>query len=133
MRIGDDPTGQILQSSLNVLSKRQQASLSNIANVDTPGYKAKEVPFAVELARATTCHPTLTVTNPLHIRASVPAEAEVPVVEVAGTAWRNDGNSVDVERELAKLAETSITYSAVAQQMTARLSLLRHIVTDGRS
>jgi flagellar basal-body rod protein FlgB len=127
----DDAVGAALHRSLNALSLRQQVTMQNIANVDTPGYKAKEVPFEAELSRALEAKPVrLATTHATHF-AMVGDTPGVRVVDNK-TTWRNDGNSVDIERELATLSETTIMYSAVTQQVGARIGLLRRVITDGR-
>ncbi len=45
---------------------------------------------------------------------------------------RNDGNNVDVEREMTKLAETQLTYSALGQMTSARLGIMRSAIREGR-
>ncbi|MDA8218735.1 MAG: flagellar basal body rod protein FlgB [Dehalococcoidales bacterium] len=132
MRITSDAAQEAMKRSLTVLSRRQQATLNNIANVDTPGYKATEVPFHVELSGAMGRTMPVSLTNSAHLtRTSAPAE--VKTAQTSGTSWRNDGNNVDIERELASLAETNLTYSAVAQQMSAKLRLMRQVISEGRS
>jgi flagellar basal-body rod protein FlgB len=57
----------------------------------------------------------------------VPQEVDLP-----GSQLRNDGNNVDVDREMSRLAETSLTYNALVQAMNMKLSGLRSAIFEGR-
>lgn len=133
MRITDDPANYALKQGLDLLSRRQQVTLQNIANVDTPGYKAKAVSFKEELAGLTRSVPGLAITHHGHLQ-ELAEPRGLQVTELpGGGSWRNDGNSVDIDREMAQLAETTIVYSALTQQLASRLSLLRRVINEGRS
>ncbi len=109
---------RVIDAALKGLSLRQRAIASNLANVDTPGYKALRVRFEDKLRQA--------IRN-----RDYPLEA--PRVEVDGsTAMRNDGNNVDVDEQLVLLNDTVLRYSALIQVMNRRLALLRTVITEGR-
>lgn len=131
MRIFDDPANLAIRQGLQLLTRRQQATMANIANVDTPGYKAQEVSFKRELEGLLAADVRPVTTHADHIRV-LGDSPRLLVTESRNTTWRRDGNNVDVERELANLAETTITYGTLTQQMAARLALLRRVITDGR-
>lgn len=131
-----DPTS-ILVRALDALALRQQVTASNIANVDTPGYRASEVRFESILRRVLATTPgelSLVRTDPRHLVAGgIDVTAVEPqVVERSGTRYRNDGNNVDIDREMGLLAETSLRYSAVSEALARRLALLRLVASDGR-
>jgi len=132
----NDPTGRALQAALNGLSLRQQIIGNNLANVDTPGYHASEVTFEERLHQAMAepaSHIALVSTNPRHLAGRPALSTEVTRVQATtDSPVRNDGNNVDVDREMARLAETQITYQAMTQLASGRLSLLRTIITEGR-
>jgi flagellar basal-body rod protein FlgB len=130
---------EVLQQSLDGLSMRQRATANNIANVDTPGYKAQQVSFEGHLAQAVDRQLTaqqnlnLVATNPAHLSVG-PRQLEhaQPVVhELDGMSYRNDGNSVDIEREMALLAETQLRYSTLSSLMSRRLAMQRSIASAG--
>lgn len=131
MKIIRDPVSELLQRSMSTLSLRQQMTLHNIANIDTPGYKAKEVPFQHELRRAMPPELPMAVTHHAHLSEKAPSWAP-RAIESRGTAVRNDGNNVDIERELSGLAETTLLYSALARQINGRINSLRRVITEGR-
>ncbi|HHY98102.1 MAG TPA: flagellar basal body rod protein FlgB [Firmicutes bacterium] len=107
--------------ALDALSLRHQAISNNIANVNTPGYKAMEVSFEAELERA-----LKEQGDPVAI-----SDAEITVTR-ENTVYRADGNSVDVDREMARLAENTERYNAIAQLVSTRLRMLRSVVNEGR-
>jgi flagellar basal-body rod protein FlgB len=141
----NDPTSKALRVALEGLQQRQQAIASNIANNDTPNYKAKEVKFeemlAAELADPNPRAPKtmrlgLETTNDRHIpvKPITNARPEAKPVEVTSLdgSLRNDGNTVDVEREMSKLAETQILYTALGQITGTKLGVLRTAINEGR-
>jgi flagellar basal-body rod protein FlgB len=130
---------EVLQQSLDGLSMRQRATANNIANVDTPGYKAQQVSFEGHLAQAIDRQLTaqqnlnMVATNPAHLSVG-PRQLEQlqPVVhDLDGMSYRNDGNSVDIEREMALLAETQLRYSTLSSLMSRRLAMQRSIASAG--
>lgn len=123
------PADRALQFALDGLATRQRVTASNVANVDTPRFKASAVRFETSLRRAIE-----RATAPIKVDAPPLAEDRVAieVVPVAGTTLRNDGNNVDIDQEMVRLAQTQIGYSAVTQLVSGRLALLRSIITEGR-
>lgn len=132
-----DATMLCLRQALDGLSTRQQVIGNNIANIDTPGFKGSEVEFETQLRRALDRDRSaaLVTSDPMHIstnQGSTGGTQGIFVRESNHLSLRTDGNNVDIDREMAKLAETSIMYDALSQQLTAKLSLLKTIITEGR-
>lgn len=121
----------IMGKALDGLSVRERVIGENIANVDTPHYKRLGVGFEVQLRQAmgdageNTL--ALAVDRPGQLALGPMGVSEVTpqVVQVDGTSGRNDGNNVDVDAEMTKLAETNISYSAIASVMKERFGMLR--------
>ena len=146
MSIGlfNDPTAKALRTALTGLQMRQQAIANNIANVDTPEYKAQAVSFEdalqSELVGPPKRQPKLqmlgletTDTRHIPLQPVVRTYEAKPVTQLsADGTTRNDGNNVDVEREMTKLAETQITYNALGQVTGSKLGLLRTAINEGR-
>ncbi len=112
-----DDTFVALSRALDAVSLRHEVIADNIANVNTPGFKAKSVEFETQLKAA------LARRDPAHIR---------PVIKEDPLPVRRDGNSVDIDLEMAKLAEATILYSALSRLISDRLALLRSVVSEGR-
>jgi flagellar basal-body rod protein FlgB len=118
---------------LDGLSRRQQAISDNIANIDTPGYSAREVPFEAELQRALgTGRAELATTNERHIGTSG-RHSEQLGLQAAQllTSSRRDGNNVDIDQQMVLLAETQMRYRAAASALTSKLSILRIVMQRG--
>ena len=110
-----------IERALDLRRTQHVLTAGNLANADTPGYVAREVPFDEILSG--------------EIRAAEQGRelGESPVRELEAVPWALDGNSVNPEREAVKLTENSLLYNALATGMSKRLSMLRYAATDGRS
>jgi flagellar basal-body rod protein FlgB len=113
--------------------RRHEAIANNIANVNTPGYRRRDVPFQTTLARAleTSQAVGLVVTRPGH---QLPAADQVAFRAQLATesTMRNDGSTVDIEQEMVELSGNALYYSAVSRQLQAGLARLRAAITEGR-
>jgi flagellar basal-body rod protein FlgB len=107
-------TGIELGGFLSYLSQRQEVVSSNIANADTPGYKARDVEMPVSFSAAF-------------------QEARASVVEAPGLVSRNDGNNVSIDREARLLAENTLKFSVASQAIRAQLKNLRSAIEEGRA
>jgi flagellar basal-body rod protein FlgB len=119
--------------ALSGLSRRQEAIADNIANIDTPGYQRHEVTFerALEASINRSSQQTsLVTTHPRHLAGGGRGSGENPNVVTPRSlvASRNDGNAVDIDEEMALLAETQIRFQALSQSIGRRLSTLRTVI-----
>jgi flagellar basal-body rod protein FlgB len=109
---------------------------NNIANVNTPGYKKMEVSFQAELEKSIEQAARgldLKRTNIKHITAKgLLSEDAINVTEINDTSLRTDGNNVDIDIELASLAENTLYFNSLVQLLTSQLTLLRTSITEGR-
>ena len=130
-----DGTIAILQKSLNVGSVRHKVLTSNIANIDTPNYKAFEV--VMEDARKHSSRLEgpieLVRTQPRHL--SGPHSASNPIkiktVDSSGNNFRADGNTVDLDRTMGKLAENTLLYRTAAQIIRMKFQGLKNAIQGG--
>lgn len=135
-RIFDTPTQWVLNKSMDVASLRNEVIADNIANVDTPKFKRREVIFEENLKTALqggTEPAKLKVMDPRHFSLAgekTNIEDFQPEIRVMkDLSYRNDENNVDIDVESAKLAKNKIMYDAVSQSMGEELSLLRLAIT----
>jgi flagellar basal-body rod protein FlgB len=101
--------------SLAVQSKRLQMLATNIANADTPNYKARDVDFRSVLNRVSdsAATATMTKTQPTHMDAPVEAaDSEDGVKYRQPLAPSLDGNTVDMQLEQSAFAETTVRYQS---------------------
>ncbi len=125
-----DKNIHLLQRSLDFRGKRNALLASNVANVETPGYKARDLVFEKALGRAMRAQEPgpLQVTHPRHLdgRQIVPLALVKPQLIYSATPVTSlDGNSVDLEREMAKLGENQVAYQALAQMISFKISQLK--------
>jgi flagellar basal-body rod protein FlgB len=108
---------QFHHQALSLRGQRQQLIASNIANADTPHYKARDFDFNAALQSALTHDrpaAALATTAPGHVAAR-PGEAGpagVPLLYRTQTQGAVDGNSVDVDAERAAFADNAVHYEA---------------------
>jgi flagellar basal-body rod protein FlgB len=124
-------TQDILQRSLSVSLLRQEVIADNIANADTPHFKRSEIAFESELHRALSSYDPnpfpAALTNKRHIPFYRPRDyREVkPIVYLDyTTSYRNDGNNVDIEKEMVDARENTLRYMAMAQRTSDNFRLL---------
>jgi len=99
---------------MNLLSARQKLVASNIANVDTPGYKTKDIDFQFEFM-------------------SLMQGQSPNVVEAPGLAVNNDGNNVSLDRETRLLAENALRFNLASSLMKTQLKLINSAIQEGKS
>ena len=108
---------------------------SNIANAETPGYKAKRFDFEDTLARQLQIGESsvLQKNHPRHIAYSRPLTAKPLDVEVDSEGvTANDGNTVDLEKEMTRLAENQVQFKALVQLINKKLAALKYAAGEGR-
>lgn len=104
---------------MDLLTSRQRLVAANIANADTPGYLARDIDFAREMARAF----------------DQPDAASLPPIEiheVEGLRLKNDGNNVNLDRELQLLADTGIRFNLAAQMLRGNIQAVKTAIREGR-
>jgi flagellar basal-body rod protein FlgB len=113
--------------------QRQAAAVGNIANLDTPGYRTKEVRFADALDDQLAAS-GLTASNPRHLGGPTPGVAEVrsEVTETQGLAARRDGNNVQIDRELLGLTRATGDFTKAQTVLAAKFRLVRYAINEGR-
>ena len=105
-----------LQGYLKVVSDRQQLVTENMANVDTPGYRTKDLNFQSELRNA--------------MGDGAGSHLEQAVQEVSGLPERPDGNNVNIDRESMMLSQTQLQYQLGVQLVKSQLHTLYSAIKD---
>lgn len=125
-----DVSLQTARLALDGLSQKQQAISRNLANIDTPGYKAQTVDFkqAIQHAMNSGGGIRLATTNASHMTGATSASSILNVTRPGGTD-RADQNNVDIDTELTDMSQTGITYQAISQQVSSKLLLLKAIAS----
>ena len=123
-----------MEAYMGRLSQRQQIVSSNLANIDTPGFKTKDISFHATMQELLSEEPSeLNVTRPEHTKGMVMASPHVQAFEVQGLTVREDQNNVDLDRELLKLSETSFSYSLMSQMLRGKFRTISSSINEGRA
>lgn len=128
-------SGEVMSRALDGLSMRQKAIAENVANADTPRYKRFEVAFEGQLAK-TMARPDafsvpMAATHPGHYRVDGPQsleEFQATVSRSSEVTMRNDGNNVDIDAEMTRLAQANVTYNAMADLMKRKMTGLQSVI-----
>ncbi len=144
-------TSQVINKALDGLSRRHEATSSNLANAETPGYQRRQVSFegaldeAIQKAHQRNKPPSpqadndadlpMKVTSPMHFKigtgASTVEEINPEIETTEDVQYKNDGNSVDLETEMAQLAKNTEHYIALTKFSGIRNRTLRSIINNG--
>ncbi|MFC0338514.1 flagellar basal-body rod protein FlgB [Kushneria avicenniae] len=124
----------VMQQSLNLRAQRQEVLSANIANADTPGYKARDFDFRTELDRVVNQGRaegqnglSLSMTSSRHIPAQTSGGAGgIDLMYRNPTQPSLDGNTVDMDMERVNFADNAVHYQADVQFLTSRLQGLKN-------
>ncbi len=124
MNIGIDKSATLLEKMLDVSSVKHKVIANNIANVNTPGYKKMEVSFADQLEKAVnessmnkfdTFQPKIVISK-----------------EDTSETVRNDGNNVDMDKEVSALVKNTLSYNIYTQLMAKKIELVKSAIENSR-
>ncbi|MBI3605013.1 MAG: flagellar basal body rod protein FlgB, partial [Nitrospirae bacterium] len=104
-------TINLLEKTLDIRGERAQVISSNIANQDTPGFKGNEIDFKETLKKLSGPSKALTLihSHPSHFGVVSPGQSIEPS-PLSAPSVRLDGNNINSENEMAKLAENTLSY-----------------------
>jgi flagellar basal-body rod protein FlgB len=123
--ISDSSVIDALRRQMAIAVAKQVASAGNLANVDTPNYKAKEVNFAEtlknKLSPGNSTFPSATADD-----------GGVVLQEVQGLPQRRDGNTVQLDRELLSMSRAAGDFAAAQTALAAKFRLVRYAISEGR-
>lgn len=108
----DGVAGQ-LERYMDLLSARQKLVAANIANVDTPGYRTRDIDFQAEFQKAMGGAPQ--------------------AMDVDGLQMKNDGNNVSLDREARLLAENDLRFNAASNLLRQQIQAVRSAIKEGQS
>lgn len=108
---------------------KQAVAAGNLANLDTPNYRAKEASFG-DVLNGEVQKLKMTVTDAKHLPA--PGAGQPETREVQGLESRRDGNNVQLDRELLTMTRASGDFAAAQQALSAKFRLIRFAINEGR-
>jgi len=107
-----DRVSQQLEKYMDLVAARQKLVTANIANIDTPGYRTKDIQFQQEFQSL--------------------AEGETPrVVDVPNLKVKNDGNDVSLDREARMLSENNLRFTLAENILHDRIKEIRSAIQSG--
>ena len=128
-------TMKIVEQALDLRAARQQVIASNIANEETPGYRAKELRFQDALAAASqpSGHLSVRVTHERHQTAlDLGTPVRGHIVDAPSGDLPLDANSVNLEMEMAKLSDNARQYNTAAEIIARKFRGLLSAIREGR-
>jgi flagellar basal-body rod protein FlgB len=119
-----DSTIDVLNRSLDLHMQRHAVIADNIANAETPGFKARRVDFEESLARAVEAGEQGLAGRDI-------ASVQPLISEETNSELGQDLNTVDMDREMAAMTKNEIQYNAATQVISKKFALLRYAITEG--
>ena len=124
--IDDAALVEALRQQMTKSVARQVAASGNLANVDTPNYKAVEPTFADALKGQL----QMTATRANHIN---PGDAnKAGMGEIKDAVARRDGNTVELDRELLTMQRASGDFAAAQTALAAKFKLVRYAISESK-
>ncbi len=128
-----DQTIDAAGAYMSRLSQRQQIVASNLANIDTPGYKTRDVSFYATMQELLSDGSLpLRTSRPEHNGGGSFVYPQAQSFEVAGLTSRADHNNVDLDREMMKLSETAFAYSVMSQMLRSKFHTVASSINEGK-
>jgi flagellar basal-body rod protein FlgB len=106
----------LVEKALNIRAFYHGILAGNVANVETPNYKEKDIDFQAELER----------------RIGSPRDIEVHEKKDYDGITSVDGNTVDVEKQVVRMTENNLMFNSLVQVMTKKFSMMRYVINEGK-
>ncbi|MEI3604590.1 flagellar basal body rod protein FlgB [Pseudogracilibacillus sp. SE30717A] len=125
-----DQTYSSIEKALSYSTERNNVISNNIANVDTPNYKSKDVIFKNVLSEEID-HLSAKRTHPKHLPFSTLSNGYKTVIN-NNTMYSHNGNNVDVDKEMANLAKNQIYYRSMVDRLNGKFNTMQTVIRGGR-
>ncbi|OGP22232.1 MAG: flagellar basal-body rod protein FlgB [Deltaproteobacteria bacterium GWA2_55_10] len=130
-----DKTIGLLGNAMDLRASRHKLLSSNIANQETPGYRAVDINFEAEMKKRVSGPSTdvyLAGTSDKHLAQATGASASAPAVLDRATDLPGfDANSVGIEAEMARLSENTLMYTVASKMLKDKFNLLMTAIKEG--
>jgi flagellar basal-body rod protein FlgB len=139
-------TIDLLRQATAFAARRHELLAQNVANAETPGFQARDLAFDRELTLAQrvralpwyrSASSDQDVGGPSQSRVAPPStvdslDVDVRMVESPDARMRPDGNNVDIDRQMARVAQNTLYHNVVVQLLTSRFNALKSAI-NGRA
>ena len=125
----------LLFEQLSFRGDRQQVISSNIANINTPNYKTKDLKFDHELKKVESKNDlNLATTNSMHIMGDLsPSEKkQAHLVNVKGLEEQNDGNNVNLDTQMSEMSKNKVLFDALQSSIKKDSRLFRSVIESSQ-
>ena len=119
----------VLGSTADAAATRHDIISNNIANVNTPGYKRKDIRFETELKHAF-AHSDKDSVDARVKNLDLEALTPETYTDYAELSYRYDGNNVDIDFEMADLAKNQIYYNAMAKKLGGYIQGVKNVISS---
>ncbi len=126
-----DNTMRTLENSLHYSTAKNKAISNNIANVDTPNYKAQNVSFQSMLDEASN-NLNLKKTYKKHLPETNLGNRQHSIRTNNHTTYNHNGNNVDMDKEMADLAENQIFYRSLVDRLNGKFQTMQTVIRGGK-
>ncbi|TCT26778.1 flagellar basal-body rod protein FlgB [Melghiribacillus thermohalophilus] len=123
-----------LENYLDYSALKNKTISNNIANTDTPNYKAKDVVFK-DIFHETLQSPAFEAkrTHPKHIPfSSTSSQSPYSIITRSNTNYNHNGNNVDIDKEMVDLAKNQIYYQALVDRLNGKFGSLQTVIRGGK-
>jgi flagellar basal-body rod protein FlgB len=127
--ISDAAVLNALRRQMTIAAAKQAVAAGNLANVNTPGFKAQEADFSEALDDKLGAG-VLKTTSARHMQGT--ATEPVATKETEGLAARRDGNTVQIDRELLSMTQAAGEFARAQTALAAKFRLVRYAIGEGR-
>lgn len=124
-------TIQALEKSLDYSASKNRVISNNIANIDTPHYKAKNVSFKKVLNDTVQDSLQSKRTHEKHFSFNENEHQNYQINERKNTMYNHNGNNVDVDKEMSELAKNQIYYQAVVDRLNGKYRDIQTVIRGG--
>ena len=121
MSINLDKHFGVHAQAMQLRSQRNEVLATNIANADTPGYKARDLDFNAVLRQTQSGGDGLRITHVRHLGVNGASPGQAQLMYRLATQPSQDGNTVDVQQEQAAFAENAVRYQASLEFLNSRI------------
>ncbi len=118
----------LLFNHLNFRGERQKVISSNIANINTPNYKTKDLVFKDELKKAQPMLQMARTTNSHFSNISLTSNSKYNLVQVQGLEEQNDGNNVNLDTQMSEMAKNKLMFDALQSSIKKDSRLFRSVI-----
>jgi len=125
----NDATLNLLQRGLDVGLRRQLVISSNVAHLDTPGFAPSDVNFEAALSQAGGSK-SVAQTHKGHLSLGG-GDASIPTEESPDKVASLNGNSVDLDTQMARMGQNGVSFQANIKAVSKKLAILKYAASEG--